>query len=56
MSDEQKSICFNQIIILSNCMITIPDSRKEDILDLYNRVVHFSLNVIDVYNFEIINK
>lgn len=37
-------------------MLTIPDSRKEDILDLYNRVVHSSLNVIDVYNFEIINK
>ena len=51
MSDEQKSIYFNQIIIISNCMLTIPDSRKEDILDLYNRVVHSSLNVIDVYYF-----
>ena len=56
MSDEQKSICYNQIIILSNCMLTIPESRQEDILDLYNRDVHSSLNVIDVYDFEFINK
>ena len=37
-------------------MMTIPDSRKDDILELYNRTVQTSLNYIDVhYNYQYIH-
>lgn len=51
MSEGLRSRCFVNSFMISACMLTIPDSRKEDILDLYNRVVHSSLNVIDVFSF-----
>ena len=47
-----KKLIFSYRIIVSSCLLTIPDSRKDDILELYNRAVNSSLNIMDVCMFE----
>lgn len=39
------------VIIFSSCLLSVPDKRKEDILNLYNHAITSSLNIIDVVYF-----